>query len=132
MKMPLSQKHIPLEEYLYYDQYVPRPFDEEQLAELKALCYDDDLRQAYVILHEQHVWLWFSKHQKEQDMSDAIRRVLRSLNETTLEAQKLRAKLERIRNRVEEKTAELLEAEECAEGTEDAKDSVQTLSSWRV
>jgi hypothetical protein len=128
--MPLSQKLIPLEEYLHYDQYIPRPFDEEQLSELKALYYDDDLRQAYVILHEQHVWLWFSKHQKEQDMSDAIRRVLMSLNETTLEAQKLRAKLERIKSRVEEKTAELLEAEERDECTGGTKGGVRALSSW--
>jgi hypothetical protein len=49
--------------------------------------------------------MYFSKHQSELELSDAIKRVLRSLDEKTLEAQKLRAKLERIEKRIEEKEA---------------------------
>jgi hypothetical protein len=37
-KMPPIFKHVPLEEYLHLDQYIPRPLDEARLAELKALC----------------------------------------------------------------------------------------------
>lgn len=76
--------------------------DEARLNELKALCYDDDLQKSYVVLHRHHVYMYFSKHQSELELCDAIRRVLRSLDEKTLEAQKLRAKLERMEKRWEE------------------------------
>ncbi|EAT79197.1 hypothetical protein HBI56_162970 [Parastagonospora nodorum] len=104
--MPPTFKHVPLEEYLHLDQYIPRPLDEARLAELKALCYDDELQRAYVVLQQHHVYMYFSKHQSELELSDAIKRVLRSLDEKTLEAQKLRAKLEGIEKRIEKRIEE--------------------------
>jgi len=109
--MPPTFKHVLLEEYLHLDQYIPRPLDEAQLNGLKALCYDDDVRKAYVVLHRHHVYMYFSKQQSEVEMSHAIKRVLRGLDEKTLEAQRLRAKLGRIEKRWEEEKAELDEKE---------------------